>query len=84
MSGRKSQQTEEPALFLRRQSTGRLWFNTSLIRSSRRQQQHRRAGWLLGQTFAHRISLCIPLPELLSKKLLQGPGFQVCNSHVLV
>ena len=68
---------ERPALFLRRASTGRLWFNTSLIRSTRRQQQYRWAGWLLGQCFANRASVCLPLPELLFDKLLKGPTFQV-------
>ncbi|CAK0737023.1 hypothetical protein CVIRNUC_000842 [Coccomyxa viridis] len=67
---------ERPALFLRRASTGRLWFNTSLIRSTRRQQQYRWAGWLLGQCFANRASVCLPLPELLFDKLLKGPTFQ--------
>ena len=77
MSGRGLQPIEGPALFLRRQSTRRLWFNTSLIRSTRRQQQYRWAGWLLGQGFANRASLGVPLPELLFEKLLQGPAFQV-------
>ena len=76
VSGREAQSAEGPALFLRRQSTGRLWFNTSLIRSTRRQQQYRWAGWLLGQSFANRASLCAPLPELLFEKLLQT-SFQV-------
>ena len=71
---------ERPALFLRRASTGRLWFNTSLIRSTRRQQQYRWAGWLLGQCFANRASVCLPLPELLFDKLLKGPTFQVAPS----
>lgn len=75
-SGRKSE-AESTALFLRRPSTGRLWFNTRLIRSSRYQRQYRWAGWLLGQCFANRTSLHIPFPELLFEKLLQGSDFEV-------
>ncbi len=66
-----------PALFLRRHNTGRLWFNTGLKRKSSREQQYRWAGFLLGQGFANWAWLCIPLPELLFEKLLQGPTFEV-------
>ncbi|CAL5218423.1 g101 [Coccomyxa viridis] len=67
-----------PALFLRRHNTGRLWFNTGLKKGTKQnwEQQYCWAGWLLGQGFANRASLCIQLPELLFEKLLQGPSFE--------
>lgn len=88
-AGGRVSKAESTALFLRRPSTGRLWFNTRLIRSSRYQRQYRWAGWLLGQCFANRTSLHIPFPELLFEKLLQGSDFTVgslfinpfCNAH---
>lgn len=36
---------------------------------------YRWAGWLLGQSFADRRSVCIQLAELLFEKLLNAPGY---------
>ena len=81
MDDKEPQPIGPPALFLRRHNTGRLWFNTSLKKGTKQQweQQYCWAGWLLGQGFANRASLCIPLPELLFEKLLQGPAFEVAS-----
>ncbi len=81
-ASRRDGKAESTPLFLRRPSTGRLWFNTRLMRSSKHQRQYRWAGWLLGQCFANRTSLHIPFPELLFEKLLQGSEFMVgCPVH---
>lgn len=64
-------------LFVRTRSGSNYWFNTELKQSEARKDEFRWAGWLMGQCFANRAMLCIPLPELLFVKLLKGSSFQV-------
>lgn len=68
-------------LFVRTRSGGNFWFNTELKQSEAHKDEYRWAGWLMGQCFANRTMLCIPLPELLFVKLLKGSSFQVCTCN---
>lgn len=76
-SGSEGSQEGAP-LFVRTRSGGNYWFNTEVKQSDLRKDEYRWAGWLMGQCFANRAMMCIPLPELLFVKLLKGPSFQVC------
>jgi hypothetical protein len=71
------QEGSKSALFVRTRSSGRYWFNTALKKTEEVRQQYRWAGWLMGQCFANRCMLCLPLPEVLFEKLLKGSSFQV-------
>lgn len=76
MCGSEGSQEQTP-LFVRTRSGGNYWFNTEVKQSDARKEEYRWAGWLMGQCFANRAMMCIPLPELLFVKLLKGPSFQV-------
>ncbi|KAK9915992.1 hypothetical protein WJX75_007069 [Coccomyxa subellipsoidea] len=67
---------EQVPLFVRTRSGSNYWFNTELKQSEACKDEFRWAGWLMGQCFANRAMLCIPLPELLFVKLLKGSSFQ--------
>lgn len=75
-SGSEGGEERQP-LFVRTRSGGSHWFNTEANPSEQRVAEYRWAGWLMGQCFANRCMMCIPLPELLFVKLLKGSSFQV-------
>lgn len=67
---------------MRTRSSGRFWFNTGLKMTEGLRERYRFAGWLLGQCFANRCVLLLPMPEVLFEKLLKGSAFQAGHPEI--
>ncbi|KAK3277561.1 hypothetical protein CYMTET_14440 [Cymbomonas tetramitiformis] len=64
-----------PALFHFNRASGKFWFNLVSARSEKMDRGYRFFGWLIGQAINNRCTLGIGLPEVLFRKLLEGPNF---------